>query len=61
MTDESDVATGRGPQPDHVPDPVGDALRRLESADPADADEVLAAGEAAHELLQSRLRDSDSS
>lgn len=52
---EPDDATG------HENDPLGDAMQRLEDADPADTDEVLAAGDAAHEQLQNRLRDSDPS
>ena len=38
-----------------------EAMQRLDEADPGDTDEVLAAGTQAHEELQNRLRDSESS
>lgn len=42
-------------------DALGEAMQRLDEADPGDTDEVLAAGTQAHEELQNRLRDSESS
>lgn len=43
------------------PDALAAAMQRLDEADPGDTDEVLAAGTQAHEELQNRLRDSESS
>ena len=56
----SESGTETGSPGSGAPDALGEAMQRLDEADPGDTDEVLAAGNQAHEELQNRLRDSES-
>ncbi len=56
----SESGTETGSPGSGAPDALGEAMQRLDQADPGDTDEVLAAGNQAHEELQNRLRDSES-